>query len=127
MIKKAQEIPRRIRLARLARRMGQRDLAKRIRVSVQLISAWETGRTEPRVSQLEDIADACGVSLVELLEFRLPDSESPNLEDCCYCGDRRASHLNYADRCLIRGCECGEFRFFRGWSYARGSRLEVTA
>ncbi len=46
--------------------MTQQDLADRINVSNKAISKWETGRGYPDISLVEPLADALGVSVIEL-------------------------------------------------------------
>ena len=55
-----------IRKMRLERGMTQRQLAYRLRVSVQAVSKWERGKTYPDVTMLLPIADMLGVTLDEL-------------------------------------------------------------
>ena len=55
-----------IRKMRLERGMTQRQLAYRLRVSVQAVSKWERGKTYPDVTMLLPIADMFGVTLDEL-------------------------------------------------------------
>ena len=51
------------------RRSGltQSDLALRVGVTAQAVSKWETGRSCPDIAILDEIADALGISLFELL------------------------------------------------------------
>ena len=55
-----------IRKMRLERGMTQRQLAYRLRVSVQAVSKWERGKTYPDVTMLLPIADMFGVTLDKL-------------------------------------------------------------
>lgn len=48
--------------------MTQRDLAERLHVTDKAVSKWETGKGFPDVKLLEPLADALGVSLVELIQ-----------------------------------------------------------
>ena len=56
-----------IRKMREGRKMTQEELANRISVSPKAVSKWETGRGFPDVSLLEPLADALGISVIELL------------------------------------------------------------
>ena len=58
-----------IRRVRKAAHVTQEELAKRIGVNRALISKYETGIIEPSVSQLQKIASALGVPMMELLDF----------------------------------------------------------
>ena len=46
--------------------MTQAQLAQRLNVSDKAISKWETGRGYPDISIVEQLADALGVSIIEL-------------------------------------------------------------
>lgn len=57
------------RIADGRRRSGltQNALALRVGVTAQAVSKWETGRSCPDIAILDEIADALGISLFELL------------------------------------------------------------
>ncbi len=55
-----------IRQLREDKKMTQEELADRICVSGKAISKWETGRGLPDVTLLEPLADALGISVIEL-------------------------------------------------------------
>lgn len=57
-----------IRELRKEREMTQQQFAELIHVSDKAVSRWETGRGLPDISNLEDIAGACQVSVAELLK-----------------------------------------------------------
>lgn len=65
-----------IRRVRKAAHVTQEELAKRIGVNRALISKYETGIIEPSVSQLQKIASALGVPMMELLDWRKRRNES---------------------------------------------------
>lgn len=56
-------------IADARRQMGltQNALATRVGVTAQAVSKWETGRSCPDISILDEIADTLGISLFELL------------------------------------------------------------
>ena len=56
-----------IRRLREEKRLTQEELASRIFVSSKAVSKWETGQGFPDISLLEPLADALGVSVIELL------------------------------------------------------------
>ena len=56
-----------IRRLREEKRLTQEELASRIFVSNNAVSKWETGQGFPDISLLEPLADALGVSVIELL------------------------------------------------------------
>ena len=53
--------------------MPQRELARRVGVSLTTISDWERGRSEPLSGKLAAIAQALGVTIGDLF---VPDPES---------------------------------------------------
>ncbi len=56
-----------IRSAREGKHMTQQALADRLHISEKTVSKWENGRGYPDITLLEPLADALGVSLIELL------------------------------------------------------------
>lgn len=56
-----------IRRLRDAKKMTQEELAEKIHVSSKAVSKWETGAGFPDVSLLEPLAEALGISVIELL------------------------------------------------------------
>ena len=45
----------------------QHELASKVGVTAQAVSKWEQGRSCPDIAILDEIADALGISLIELL------------------------------------------------------------
>ena len=56
-----------IRRFREERKMTQAALAERLHVSDKAVSKWETGRGYPDITLVEPIAEALGISVLELL------------------------------------------------------------
>ena len=56
-----------IRQLREARKLTQAELGERIGVSSKTVSKWETARGLPDVSLLQPLAQALGISLIELM------------------------------------------------------------
>ena len=56
-----------IRRLRERKLLTQEELAERIHVSGKAVSKWETGRGYPDISLLEPLAEALGISVIELL------------------------------------------------------------
>ena len=58
----------------------QHDLATKVGVTAQAVSKWEQGRSCPDIAILDEIADALGISLIELLGMeerdRISDKKS---------------------------------------------------
>ena len=55
-----------IRRLREEKKMTQEELAERIHVSGKAVSKWETGQGLPDISLLEPLAEALGISVIEL-------------------------------------------------------------
>lgn len=58
---------RRIAEARREAGITQTSLARSVGVTAQAVSKWEQGRSCPDIAILDEIADALGISLFELL------------------------------------------------------------
>lgn len=56
-----------VRMLREARHMTQAELADRVGVSGKAVSKWETGRGLPDISLIQPLAQALGVSVIELM------------------------------------------------------------
>ena len=56
-----------IRKLREKKQMTQSELAEKLLVSDKTVSKWETGRGYPDITLLEPLADALGISAIELL------------------------------------------------------------
>lgn len=83
-----------IRELREKRKLTQRELAEAICVSDKTISKWETGKGLPDVAIIEELAQALGTSITELLTGDLRENEnlSANMRKmhfyvCPVCGN----------------------------------------
>lgn len=56
-----------IKQLRAARNMTQEELAQKLYVTRQTVSAWETGRSQPDLDALEQIAAALGAEVTEII------------------------------------------------------------
>lgn len=61
---------------RKERRLTQKELADRLNVTDKAVSKWETGKGFPDVKLLEPLAQALGVSLVELMQGKRQEADS---------------------------------------------------
>ena len=59
-----------IKKLRESRKLSQSALAEKLRVSDKAVSKWETGRGYPDITLIEPLADALGISVIELLSGR---------------------------------------------------------
>lgn len=60
--------------------MTQRELAQRLNVTDKAVSKWETGKGFPDVKLLEPLAQALGVSVVELFQGRRQPEQTLTME-----------------------------------------------
>ena len=82
------------------RRLTQKELAEKINVSDKTVSKWETDKGLPDIGIIEDLAEALGTSIAELLtgdyrenenqaanmrktHFYRIDTASNNIQTCC--------------------------------------------
>lgn len=70
------ELGKRIKLGRELAKLSQEELAQKLGVTKQSISAYETGHVDPKASQIQRIAEALGVSIAFLLD---PDAQLDQL------------------------------------------------
>jgi len=65
-------------IAQLRKELGltQKELADKLNVTDKAVSKWETGKGFPDVKLLEPLAQALGVSLVELIQCRRQETDS---------------------------------------------------
>ena len=56
-----------VKALREARKLTQADLAEKIGVSSKTVSKWETGKGLPDISLLQPLAQALGISVIELM------------------------------------------------------------
>lgn len=56
-----------LKMMRTEHAITQQQLAKKLNISLKTISHWETGYTEPSITQLISIADLYSISLDELV------------------------------------------------------------
>lgn len=61
---------------RKERGLTQKELADKLNVTDKAVSKWETGKGFPDVKLLEPLAQALGVSLVELMQGKLQETET---------------------------------------------------
>ena len=73
-----------IRRLREARKLTQAELAEKLGVSNKTISKWETGKGLPDISVLQPLAQALGISVIELMngEHITNRNQSANMLRC---------------------------------------------
>ena len=71
-----------IRALRKERNMTQKDLAERLHITDRAVSKWERGLCAPDISLLEPLAEALGISILELIQGeRGSRPEEPDREE----------------------------------------------
>ena len=55
-----------LKILRWATKIGQKELADKLNISVKTVSHWETGYCEPSISQPITLSDFFGISIDEL-------------------------------------------------------------
>ena len=68
-----------IKLLRIEKGINQEQLAEQLHVTRQAVSSWETGKTQPDIETLKQIAEYFGVSVERLIygkEYKEPDREN---------------------------------------------------
>ncbi len=73
----AKELGRFITALRKENNITQMELAKKLHVTDKAVSRWERGLGFPDINTLEPLADALGISLVELMQSKRNDSNEP--------------------------------------------------
>lgn len=96
----AHSIGGKIRRARLRAGLSQGGLAKKMGMSASIISQWEIGMREVRISMLEKIAQAIGVDVTDLLPERCAPGESLSLNGYQYLAARTIGDIDHM------GMEC---------------------
>ena len=73
-----------IRKYRKANNLSQEELAERLGVSRQSISLWETGKTQPSIDMLANLASAVDVSVDALLAATesIEPTRNENIQEC---------------------------------------------
>ena len=88
----AMKIGEKIKLLRKRKNLSQEALAKVLGVTFQAVSKWETGITAPDVSMIPSLASFFGVSIDELFDYNMWETEK-TVEEIC----RRAYALRFKD------------------------------
>lgn len=78
-------------------RGAQRRLAELAGLSPETVSRWKSGRGNPRLAELEALADAMGVSVAHLVSSE--SEEQPTLPGVAISGERASARV---ERLLVR-------------------------
>ena len=67
---------------RLTSALMQKEIAALLNVSVRTFQGWETGRTEPNIEKLIQIADIFNVTLDTLVGRDITPAHEADVEEC---------------------------------------------
>lgn len=97
-----------VKLLREQRRLTQADLAGKIGVSSKTVSKWETGKGLPDITLLQPLAQALGISVIELLngEPIVNRNVSANLLRCKFYVCPLCGNVLYSTGSALVSC-CG--------------------
>ena len=97
-----------IRQLREDRRMTQAELAEKLGVSSKTISKWETGKGLPDITLLQPLAQALGISVIELMngEHITNRNISANLRRCKFYVCPICGNILYSTGNAVVSC-CG--------------------
>lgn len=92
-----------IKLARKQAGLTQKELAEKLNISQTVINQWERGARTAKISSLQKIADALGMTITDLYDF-----ETPVMKDCVFPDRLRAARkckgMTQAE--LANKCHC---------------------
>lgn len=86
-----------IKQIRTERNLKQEDVAEAINVSVQTYSKWESGKTEPKASQIVELSKILNTSVDRLLF----DREDSDIDRALMHNLKRVSQLRPRDKAMI--------------------------
>ena len=97
-----------VRQLRESRHLTQADLAEKIGVSSKTVSKWETGKGLPDISLLQPLAQALGISVIELMngERIINKNTSANMLRCKFYVCPICGNIIYCTGNTVVSC-CG--------------------
>ena len=92
-----------IKLLRLEKGINQEQLAEQLHVTRQAVSNWETGKNQPDIETLTQIAEYFGVSVERLIYGKEITKESNQIKRTWTWGRNRLSITYYPERLIMFG------------------------
>lgn len=92
-----------IKRLRLEKNLNQEQLAEQLHVTRQAVSNWETGKTQPDIETLTQIADHFGVSVEYLIYGKEPTKETNEIKRTWNWGRGHLALTLYPDRIIGLG------------------------
>ena len=97
------EISNQIKQRRIAAGISQEELAERIFISRQTLSNWETGKTQPDIETLTQLAQLFGVSTEYLIYGQEPVKESDAVKRTWRFGRVHLAVTYYPEKMVMWG------------------------
>lgn len=92
-----------IKLLRTEKGMNQEQLAEQLHVTRQAVSNWETGKTQPDIETLTQLAECFGVSVEQLIYGKEYSKETGEIKKTWNWGNAHLSLSFYPERFLMFG------------------------
>lgn len=92
-----------IKLFRTEKGMNQEQLAEWLHVTRQAVSNWETGKTQPDIETLTQLAECFGVSVEQLIYGKEYSKETGEIKKTWNWGNGHLSLSFYPERFLMFG------------------------
>ena len=92
-----------IKRLRLENNLNQEQLAEQLHVTRQAVSNWETGKTQPDIETLTQLAEIFGVSVEYLIYGKEIQQESNEIKRTWNWGRFRLSLTYYPERMILWG------------------------
>ena len=104
-----------IKRIRLEKGINQEQLAEQLHVTRQAVSNWETGKTQPDIDTLTQIAEYFGVSTEYLIYGKEITSESGVKKRTWNWGHSRLSLTYYPERIILFGAMLATVISYVNW------------
>jgi len=104
-----------IRLLRVEKGINQDQLAEQLHVTRQAVSNWETGKTQPDIETLTQIAEYFGVSVERLIYGKETPKETGEIKRTWNWGRFRLSLTYYPERLVLFGAMLATVVSYVNW------------
>ena len=104
-----------IRRLRLERGLNQEQLAEQLHVTRQAVSSWETGKNQPDIETLTQLAEFFQVSVEYLIYGQEPVKETGEIKRSWSWGRIRLSLTYYPERMVLWGAMLATVVSYVNW------------
>ena len=104
-----------IKRLRLEKNLNQEQLAEQLHVTRQAVSNWETGKTQPDIETLTQIAEFFGVSVEYLIYGKEIKEESETIKRTWFWKNTQLSLTFYPERLLLWGITLATVISYVNW------------